>query len=319
MVERIERDLRVVDGRYLVFPPWYQGETGWGNTSAPNVYRENGDAVALYPCGTVYKEGDRKFRYVKYIGTGGSWNTSTVTATDGDDLFGKFLFTGAYQQDMATGLLIRHLAAETSMWYQTTVTAERSTDFFSGGYVNGKDTAPSDARHFMRRIIAHNYSATGSATAQVTETSTADLSSFSQVSELQLDQPIINSKTSMATTIMANPWKKAMWMPDNSGIQYGAALGACMVNDIIANRFCWLQVSGPMAMHHIQNANRGAATNEMIFYIQGDGTCQGIDGTTDTYSDAGNCQVAGRLWSNASLESGSGQDEGLPMIWVELE
>ncbi len=293
----INHDVRVVDGATIYMPAWFQGEVGWGNLQRPNIYLADGDATAKYPVGTKFVEGDRAFRYIKYVGTGAGWNTSTVTATDGDDLFGKFLFVGTYQQDYATGLVIRHVSGETSSWIGTTVSTDRSDDFYSGGILNGKDTAPSDARHFGRRVVAHNYTAVG------TEDMFVGGSSFTLVSELQLDQPIVNSKTSMAVTVMPVAWKHGIWMPDTASAAFGPALGASMVNDPVATRFIWVQVSGPMPMHHVTNAAEGANSDEMLFYIMGDGSCQAIQ-SGDTYTQIGYHQVAGRIWSNTSIESG---------------
>jgi len=308
MVKVINHDVRVVDGSTIYMPAWFQGESGWGNLKKPNIY--TADAVQQYPCGTRFVEGDRWFRYARYLGSPATYTTTAITATDGDDIMGKFLMQGAYQQDYADSLVVRHVAGETSSWIGTTVATDRSDDFYSGGFVNGKDTAPADARHFSRRIVAHNYDAA----------KTVGGTAYTYVSELQLDQPITNSKTSMAVTVMPNCWKRILWYSDTASAQYYSAMGACMVNDPTATYFVWLQTHGPMACHHVANANVGASNFEMVYYILGDGSVQGIDSSTDTYGiGEGQFQIAGRILSNTIIEGATGADEGLPILWIELE
>ncbi len=324
-MSKINHDIRSNQGRTIYMPEYYSGEVGWGNLFIPNIYAADGDAISQYPRGTKLVMGSREFLYGNYKGQLAPYTATSITATNGDDLFGKFLFTSAIQQDMANSLLVRHLTNELSSVYQTTVDdGGRADDWFSGGWMNGKDTAPSDARHYQRRIVKHGYAATGSKAEKIwnvaSESDTiVDLSAYSNVSVLELEQAIVNSKTSMATTLTANPWKNVIWQESQSNAQYNQAMGACMVNDIIATRNCWFQTKGPMACHHIQNANTGAGNWETIYYIKGDGSIQGIDGTSDTYGDGeGQVTIAGYRIGSTLFESGSGQDEGLPMIFVTL-
>lgn len=55
------QDLRFVDGKAIVLPAWFKGETGWSNMKLPDVYVS--DSVQLYPVGTKYIDGDRVFHY----------------------------------------------------------------------------------------------------------------------------------------------------------------------------------------------------------------------------------------------------------------
>lgn len=320
---RTNHDLRSNQGRTLYMPEFYEGELGWENMKLPDVYAAD-DAIALYPREAKLVQGERVFRYGNYRGVRDTGAAAiTVTATDGDDLFGKFLFTVAIQQDMATGLLVRKIIGELSIAYQTTVNdGGRADNFYSGGYVCGKDSTPSDARMFMRRIVGHQYEATGLTNEKFYHpgndvTTEVDLSSYSNVSVLELDQAVTNSKTSMATTIFWPEFKNVVWsMPASGYSHYANCVGASMRNDPTATRNIWLQGWGPMFCPHVHAANDGASANERVVMLMADGSVQVRDATYD-YMDS-HYPEAGVILSDTIFESGSGQDEGLPMIYVKI-
>jgi hypothetical protein len=73
---------------YIVMPAWKEGQKGWGNLHHPEVYEE--EAIAHYPIGTDFVDGDRSWHYVQAgnsIVRGrvlASWNAfSTPTSGDG--------------------------------------------------------------------------------------------------------------------------------------------------------------------------------------------------------------------------------------------
>ena len=321
----INHDIRSVGGATIYMPAYYNGEVGWQNMALPNTYNAD-DATAQYPRGAKFVEGERVFYYGKYLGQFANDEATSVTATNGDDLAGRFLFTSAIQQDMATGLLVRCLQDETAVVYNTTVDdGSRADDWLSGGWMSGKDTAPADERFFWRRIVKHDYQATGSKVQEIWNASneawtTVDLSSYTYCSVLELDQPLINSKTSMATTLLANPWKNVVDHPESASEQYSPAMGVCMHNNVTAAYNTWFQTWGPFFSGFITNAAVGGANFEVIYYVMGDGSIQGIDGSTDTYGiGEGFRQIAGVSYANTAYEGGSGADELLPVIYCTLK
>lgn len=304
MANKNQQALQYENGAAVIMPPWFQGAKGWGNLDLPDVYAAD-DNPQQYPEGSVFVEGNRKFNYGRYRGVVTSVGSS-VTQTNGDDLAGKFLFTYAHQVDMANGLLVQHLAGEESMWYITTPTAQRFDDYLSGGWVCGKDTTPSDERMFHRRILAHNYSA-----ALVVGGTARTL-----VSELQLDRPIINSKTSMATTFMGHEYKYILWQNDTGYATYRGCIGAAMHNDPSYDRWGWYQVKGEMFCPHVHAATVGAAANERVVILMADGSVQVRESTYD-YMDS-HYGVIGHIMGDTTFLGGSGADEGLPMIFVDV-
>ena len=318
-------DLRSNAGRTIFMPEYYEGEEGFGNLNLPNIYAAD-DAIALYPRGTKLVMGERVFYYGTYRGVANtSAGVGAVTATDGDDLFGKFLFTCAYQQDYSNGELIRKIQNELHIAYKDTITTigsniERADNWYAGGWVSGKDTIPADERMFMRMIVKHDYFATGSKTQGFWNDSTksytvVDLSAYSNVSVLELDQPVINSKTGMATTLMPNEWKHGVWLNDSGYGHYRNCLGACMHNDPTATRHVWYQTWGPMFCPHVHAAGGGDAANERVIILMADGSVQVRDATYD-YMDS-HFPVIGHILSDTKFELASLTTEMLPMIYVQ--
>ncbi len=325
MAEIIERDLRRSNGRTIFLPAWFQGESGWTNGSMPNIYKADGSA-ALYPAGTKYQDGERVCYYGKFIGTitGTEWaaalqapNSTGLTVTQG-----RFLFAHVFQQDYANGLLVRMTADEEAIFYQTTTSEAQADNYYSGGWVNGKDTGDSN-RPYYRRIVAHNYLATGLAAQKVwnvaNESDTIeDLSSYSDVSELQLDQAVVTSKTTMATTIMPNPWKHLIYKTHSEWNQYAPAMGAIVPNAVDQNDWAWLQTWGEMGIPWAAVEFSGAGNYEIMYKISGDGSVSGQHSGAPAPADGSTFQVAGHAMASSIMESASGQDEELMMIFLTV-
>ncbi len=304
-------------------PEYYEGENGWGNLAIPNVY-DTDDATTLYPRGTRFVAGERSFYYGTYRGkadTGAS--AYTVTATDGDDLAFKMLFSVAYNQAYATGKLVRKIAGEIDVAVVDTVDdGGRADNWYSGGWISGKDTTPTDERMFSRRIEGHSYAATGSTTQKfwsVTNNANTvvDLSASSNVSVLRLDQAVINSKTTMAFKVHTNEWKHAIWQSDTGYHMNASPLGACMHNNPTATRAVWMQTYGQMFCPHLHTAAfPGTATNDCTIVVMGDGSFEGRDTTYDYAATGTFFPVVGRVLGSTTFEAAGQVADSLPMIYL---
>jgi len=321
-VEKINHDLRSNAGRTIYMPEYFSGEEGWGNLAIPNVYAAD-DTPASYPRGTRFVAGERSFYYGKYEGVVASGGT-TIADTDGDDLAFKFLFTNVIQTDMTNALLVRKIAGDLSIVYNTIVSAARSNDFYSGGWVTGKDTTPADERMFSRFIVEHKHFATGSKMQQIwNETNkaftTVDLSSYLNVGVLELDQPVITNKTSMATTLMRNPWKSIVWQEDTAySLSRGRVMGACMHNNPTYDRCVWLQTYGPMFSPHLEYAFGEMGCGTVI--CMADGSVSARDSNSSTYDRLDDhMPIVGYVISDSRFGTGSFVTELLPMIFVTLQ
>ncbi len=299
------------DGSYIQLPPWYEGESNWTTLIHPNVYEA--DVLVEYPRGTKFVEGRREFNYAFYDGklTASTWNSIADTA--GDDLMGKALFNTGFAQDYASSLIFGPSGSTTLEFWDTVastvVGTERSANFYSGGWINGKDTAPSDARMFYRRIVEGAFDSA----------KTVNGTARTNVTTLTIDQATVNAFTAMTFVVTPNPWKHAAWFSGDANAGYSPVLGVCMVNNPTANYNVWLQARGPCGTAQITNAAVGAAERETSFYIMSDGSFQGLaDGTTDTYGLRGAYTYAGYTLPSTVTESGSGQDESYPIIFLDL-
>ncbi len=328
-MSKVNHDIRSNQGRTMYMPEYFEGENGWGNLALPDVYAAD-DATTLYPRGTRLVQGERSFYYGTYRGkVDTNHSAGTVTNTDGDDLAFKCLFSVAYAQGYATGKLVRKIAGEIDVAVVDTnadigSNVERAANWYSGGWISGKDTTPTDERMFSRRIEGHSFSATGSKTQKfwsVTNNAdtVVDLSGSSNVSILRLDQPVINSKTTMAFRLHTNEWKHAIWQSDTGYHMNHAPLGACMHNDPNYGRAVWMQTYGSMFCPHLHTANfPGTATNDLRIVVMGDGSFEGRDGTYDYHSTGTFFPMVGWLLGSAVFETGGQVADSLPMIYMTL-
>ena len=290
------------DGARIEMPAWFQGSDKWGNLAHPNVYVA--DSARQYPEGTKYVEGNRKFRYVKYVGkqTASTWIYSSIGATNGDDCMGRFLFNASYAATYASTYTYGLTGTKIVEVDTLLTTVEKANNFYSGGWVSGKDTAPSDARFFFRRIVAHDYSAA----------KTVGGSDKTLVGTLTVDQNLVNTFTAMALSLTANPFKRIVWREGDGDALYGMASGACMVNNPTVNYWVWVQTAGPCGCLHIGADFGGAEEREVSYFLRADGSVHISLGQTG-YGDSGYPPI-GFLIPDAINETGSGQDDNYPVI-----
>ncbi len=327
-MSKVNHDIRSNQGRTIYMPEYYEGENGWGNLVLPNVYSAD-DYPTLYPRGTRLVEGERSFYYGTYRGKADTTASAyTVTATDGDDLAFKFLFSVAYNQAYATGKLVRKIAGEIDVAVVDTVDdGGRADNWYSGGWISGKDSTPADERMFSRRIEGHSFSATGSKTQKfwhvANESNTiVDLSASSNVSVLRLDQPVINSKTTMAFKVHTNEWKHAIWQSDTGYHMNASPLGACMHNDPVAaaatQRGVWMQTYGQMFCPHLHTANfPGTASNDCTLVVMADGSFSNRNTSDTDYHITGTFfPVVGRVLGSTTFEAAGQVADSLPMIYL---
>lgn len=312
-MSKASHDIRSNHGKTIYMPEYYHGEEGFGNLAIPNIYAAD-DAVALYPRGTRLVQGERSFYYGKYLGKLHNAGTSIDATSPGVDIAGKFCFHNTIQTDMTTGLLVRMIAGEDTMWYNGILPAgARSNDFYSGGWITGKDaSANSPRRMFWRYIERHRYWATGADAADLL----TGASAYTHLSGMVLDQPVTNSKNTMATTLMQNPWKRIVWQEATAyAMSRGKVAGACMHNDPAMNGHCWFQTHGPMACMHLEYTLGTIGGETLMLMADGSISPRGAsyDRLLEDYS------IVGYLLSDPFYASGSSTTELLPMIFVTIQ
>lgn len=296
------------DGARIEMPAWFQGATGWGNLAHPNVY--TADTQQQYPEGTKFVEGDRTWFYAKFKGTTPATTPTTVTQESGYRLTGKGLMCHAFAEDYAAGTCRGILAEPTIYLGPTSVVTYMGTqaakDFYSGGYINVNDD------HFQgARILAHEYSG---ATVTISGTDLATPST------LTIDHDLLYALSASATArVMPLKWKHAVWSWESAYQVFGIILGACMVSEPAHSTWLWVQTYGPMSTRAISSGAGGVSAKEIEYYWMSDGSLDSIrDGVTDTYEVRAN-QLAGYSMPHTKSETGSGQDESYPMIFLTME
>lgn len=300
---RLEYSLQVQGGSMLFMPPWFQGEAGWGNLSPPNVYEA--DPQQRYPAGAKYVEGDRIFRYVKYLGqsnTSDGYIHTAIQSDVGENCMGRFMFNIGFPVTYAGSYVYGLVGTKIVEIDTTTLAIEQAADYYSGGWITGYSATN---RFLTRRIVAHDYAAS----------KVVGGTSKSAVSTLTVDQNLVSTLASMATSITSNPWKRTVWRWQDAGALYGHTVGAAMVNDMAVNSWYWSLTKGPMGCAHIESDFGGVSERETIYTLRGDGSINACLGST---SDTAGRPVIGHSLPSSIAETGSGQDDSYPMIWVDI-
>lgn len=303
-----QQNLIMENGAGIILPPWFRGETGWGNVAIPDIYAS--DAIAKYPAGTKFVDGDRTWFYTKFKGTTPATTPTTVTEETGYRLIGKGLMCHAFAEDYAAGTVRGVLAEPTIYLGPTSVVTYMGTqaadDFYSGGWINVNDD------HFqMARIIQHEYDAT---------TITVGGTSLATPSTLTIDRNLGWALSASATArVMPNKWKHAVWQWESAYQCFGVILGGCMISEPAHSTWMWLQTYGPFSTRAISSGAGGASAKEIEYYWMSDGSLDSIrDGVTDTYEVRAN-QFAGYSMPHTKSETGTAQDESYPMIFLKME
>lgn len=132
----LDYDIAVHDGRYIILPPWTEGEEGWGNLALPDVLVQ--DSTQNYPIGTKYVEDDRVFRYCKA--------GSALTAM-------KAAHQGAKPSEFNTDANPYAIGATVITILDTGSASNRPVNYYAGGYLWIMDTETGGAFR-MHRILS---------------------------------------------------------------------------------------------------------------------------------------------------------------------
>ncbi|KKL84799.1 hypothetical protein LCGC14_1961110, partial [marine sediment metagenome] len=99
--------------------------------------------------------------------------------------------------------------------------------------------------------------------------------------------------TTMATTIMPNPWKHLIYKSHSEVNQFAPAMGAVVPNAVTQNYFCWNQTWGPMGIPWAFVEFAGADTGEIMYKVSGDGSTSPQHSGAPAPADGSTWQVAG--------------------------
>lgn len=248
-------------GRYIVLPPWVEGQEGWANLELPDL--SVADAVQKYPLGTTYVDGDRRFKYCAFKGT----VNPDLGAKDTQPQAVAFATIAAAAAQYATSVVIDVAATDGRAGDGAIAVNE-----LAGGYLVVFDAS---SKAFNRQIAGNTVvAATGG---EMTLTLTDPI-------------PVALIADTDHGECMASPYS---YVTAYTGNDKGAVVG--MPQLVYTNgQFGWAQNWGPSWV--APQAAVGSGSNNRLCIFRHDGSIDELD-----YQDAANNkgQVAGYVMNHA--------------------
>jgi len=269
MTTIINHDIRSVNGKYLVMPPWKEAQEGWGNLAIPNVYLDGGDTAQQYPVNTKFVDFDRTHIY----GYCNSRGESTVKANVG--LFNMckletvgFSTVAGAVGDTTVAILSGDLDDETAA----------AVNIFAGGYF-----MPRTNPYSCYRIISNTIYTGGT------------------VGTSEMDIVIENGLTAIVAASVAscylirNPYVKMRHQWGATASCRKQVVGVTLV-DPTASTYQWVQTWGPCALP--SDETMGTADWLQSAYFNSDGSIQA--GSSVSLSTTNQPQYAGDCMGDTS-------------------
>ena len=264
----------------LDYPPYFEGQVGWGNTKMPDVYI--GKADQEYPYSTIFRNGMRTFVYTQMDGT-----------YFGEEVGGENLAIGAgYLSETSAEYVNLLNAVITGAAGSTEVRITRdatTANQFAGGFIgikhstSGRQTV---GRYSYYQILAN----------------TAD--DASDIVTFQLDGKIVLALTTTTDVVLsAHPYKVTRHLQSGP---FGMATGV-FTHTTVASEWCWLQTGGPCNLVLPWGTHEGTTGGSVPVYNIG-GVAQQTTAinasTVYTNMEAPAYQCIG--WSYPSTDTSSG-------------
>ena len=270
MTTIVNHDIRSVNGKYILMPPWKELQEGWGNLAIPNVQVAGGDTAQQYPTNTKFVDFDRTHIYgycsTKYNAAVKSnlilfnINTPIINCTWG----GVAGAVGDTVCPFVTSDLTGH----------TTVVVNH----FAGGYMMPRT---GNIAYGGYRIVSNTVFAGGA-------DSTSETDFVIEEDGLQAIVPADSAYCHLSR----NPYTslQSNWLgPDTVG-GYAGGMGVTLI-DPTASTFQWVQTWGPVQVLGGEQAGKSSLLRQQ--YIHTDGSF--VAGAQSNISDTVQLQYAGHL------------------------
>ena len=249
------------NGRHIVLPPYVDDQVGYENLQLPDL--SVADAAQNYPLGTKYVDGDRVFRYARFMGT----MNPDLGAKDTQPQAVAYATIAAAALQYATQVVI-DVAATDGIAGDGAIAA----DELAGGYLLVFDA---DSKAFIRQIWSNTVIAAGGGEVTV---------------DLIDPIPVALIADTDHCEVMASPYR---YLTAYTGNDKGAVMGMPQLV-YTSGQFGWIQTWGPtwIAPH----AAVGSGSNNRTCIFRHDGTIDELD-----YSDDANNkgQIAGFVMTHA--------------------
>jgi len=256
---QIDQPIYVHDGRYLVLPAYVDAQEGYQNLALPDLSVAN--ASQLYPLGTKYVDGDRVFRYAKFMGT----------------VNPDFGVKDTQPQSVAYATI-----AANALQYATTIVLDVAgtdgrggdgaitVDYLAGGYIVVFDAS---SKAFTRQIKSNTVT-TGAGEMTIVVTDPIPVALIEDTDHIEC---------------MASPYNYLTASTSNNYAVYGMPQLV-----YTSGQFGWIQTWGPTWI--APQAAVGSGSNNKIGIFRHDGSIDELD-----YSDANNSkgQIAGFVMTHA--------------------
>ena len=247
------------NGRYIVLPPYAANQEGYQNLQLPDL--SVADAVQKYPFGTKYVDGDRVFRYGKFMGT----MNPDLGAKDTQPQAVAYTTIAAATLQYATTIVL-DVAATEGIAGDGVI----AVNALAGGYCVIFDAS---SKAILRQIVSNTAVATGEMTIVVSD-----------------PIPVALITDTDHIECMASPYSYLTASNDNAD---GGVMGLPQLV-YTSGQYGWIQTWGPcwIAPH----AAVGSGMNNRTCIFRNDGAIDELD-----YSDDANNkgQIAGFVMSHA--------------------
>ena len=268
------------NGRSIILPSYVDAQEGWVNLACPDLSRA--DSKQRYPLGTKYIDGDRVFRYAKFMGT----MNPDLGAKDTQPQAVAFATIAVNAVQYATTVVI-DVAATDGISGDGAI----AVDELAGGYLVVFDA---DAKAFTRQIKSN------------TVMTAAAIAAGNTQMTLVLTDPI--PVALVADTdhgeCMASPYR---YLTAYTGNDKGAVMGMPQLV-YTSGQFGWIQTWGPTWI--APQAAVGSGSNNRICIFRHDGSIDELD-YSDTYNNKG--QIAGFVMSHAQAGT-----QGAPFVCLTI-
>uniref|UniRef100_A0A6M3IMI9 Uncharacterized protein n=1 Tax=viral metagenome TaxID=1070528 RepID=A0A6M3IMI9_9ZZZZ len=258
----INHDVRVVNGRTIYMPSYFDAQDGlWGNLKLPDLSVAH--TVQQYPLGTRYVDGDRAFRYAKFMGT----MNPDLGAKDTQPQTVAYATIAAAALQYATTLVL-DVAATDGIAGDGVV----AVDSLAGGYCVIFDAS---SKAITRQIKSNTVVASSGGEMTIIVTDPVPVALIADTDHIEC---------------MANPYS---YLTASTSNAYGAFMGLPQLV-YTTGQFGWLQTWGPTWL--APQAAVGGGSNNRTCIFRHDGSIDELD-----YSDANNAkgQIAGFVMSHA--------------------
>lgn len=265
MVTYVSHNISTQNGRYIQLPSYVDGQEGYSNLASPDL--SIADSLQAYPLGTRYVDGDRAFRYARFMGT----VNPDLGVKDTQPQSVAYATIAAAALQYATTVVI-DVAGTDGIAGDGAIAAGE----LAGGYLVVFDA---DAKAFTRQI----------------ESNTATTGAGEMTLVLTDPIPVALVADTDHGECMASPYR---YLTAYTGNDKGAVMGMPQLV-YTSGQFGWIQTWGPTWIAPQTAVGNGSNNRTCIF--RHDGSIDELD-----YSDANNNkgQIAGFVMSHAQ---GGGQ------------